>query len=84
MPQIRMRERNQITIPMAISDAAGLQPNDALDVTYINGVITIIPVSKKTKKLSFMDFVGSAEGIWGKTDKEIDQTLRDERKSWER
>ena len=84
MAQIRMRERNQITIPMAISDAAGLQPNDTLDVTYINGVITIVPVSKKTKKLSFMDLVGSAEGIWGKTDEEIEQNIRDERDSWER
>lgn len=84
MPQVRMRERNQLTIPMAITQAAGIEPNDALEVTYVNGVIIIVPVVKTVKKFSIKDFVGSAHGTWGKTDEEINHFIRNERDSWER
>ena len=84
MPRVRMRERNQLTIPKAITEAAGLQPNDALDVTYVNGVIIIVPVRKAAKKFSIKEFVGSAKGIYGKTAEDIDQYILNERDSWER
>ena len=84
MPQVRIRDRNQLTIPMSITQAAGLAPNDTLDVNYINGVITLIPVGGKVKKLSFLDFVGSAKGTWGKSDEAINKTIRNARDSWER
>jgi antitoxin component of MazEF toxin-antitoxin module len=84
MPQIRMRDRNQITLPAAITTAANLHPDDTLDVNFVNGVITLIPVAKKATRRSIMDYVGSANGIWGNTGAEIDADLRNERDSWER
>ena len=84
MPQVRIRERNQITLPATITSAAKLSPNDALEVNFINGVITLVPVLIQTKRRSIMDYVGSGKGIWGKTAEEIDAHIRSERDSWER
>ncbi len=84
MAQIRMRERNQITLPANIAIAASLSPNDALEVSFANGVITLIPVTTHPKRRSISDYVGSAKGTWGATGAEIDAQLRDERDSWER
>ena len=84
MPQIRMRERNQLTLPASIANAANIAPNDALDVTYVNGVITIVRAEPTTKKRSIHDFVGIGNGMWGKSAKEIDTHIRAERDSWER
>ena len=84
MPQIRIRERNQITLPANIAVAASLSPNDALEVSFANGVITLIPVSPHSKRRSITDYVGSAKGLWGTTGAEIDALLRAERDSWER
>lgn len=84
MTQIRIRERNQITLPASIAVAANLSPNDALEVSFANGVITLIPVNGHNKRRSITDYVGSAKGLWGTTGAEIDALLRDERNSWER
>jgi antitoxin component of MazEF toxin-antitoxin module len=84
MPQIRMRDRNQITLPATIATAANLHADDTLDVNFVNGVITLIPITKKAARRSIMDYVGSANGMWGKTGAEIDAHIRNERDSWER
>jgi len=84
MPQIRIRDRNQITLPSMIATAANLHVDDTLDVNFVNRVITLIPVSKKAVRRSIMDYVGSAKGVWGATGGEIDAHIRDERNSWER
>ena len=47
MLQIRMLDRNQITLPSMIATAANLQVDDTLDVNFVDGVITLIPTSKK-------------------------------------
>jgi antitoxin component of MazEF toxin-antitoxin module len=83
MSQIRIRERNQLTLPAAITTAANLQPDDALEVDYANGVITLVPVRKAPRR-SIADFVGSAKGVWGETAEQIDEHLRTERDSWDR
>ena len=84
MPQIRMRDRNQITLPSMIATAANLHVDDTLDVSFVNGVITLIPTSKNAARRSIMDYVGSAKGVWGASGAEIDAHIRDERESWER
>ena len=84
MTQIRIRERNQITLPAHIAAAASLSPNDALEVSFANGVITLIPVNANNKRRSIIDYVGSAKGLWGTTGAEIDAQLCDERDSGER
>ena len=84
MPQIRMRDRNQITLPSVIATAADLHVDDTLDVNFVNGVITLVPTSKKAIRRSIMDYVGSAKGVWGASGTEIDEQIRNERDSWER
>ena len=49
MTQIRIRERNQITLPANIVIAASLSPNDTLEVSFANGIITLIPVNPHNK-----------------------------------
>ena len=84
MTQIRIRERNQITLPANIVIAASLSPNDTPEVSFANGIITLIPVNPHNKRRSITDYVGSAKGLWGTTGAEIDAQLRDDRASWER
>jgi antitoxin component of MazEF toxin-antitoxin module len=84
MPQIRIRDRNQITLPAAITTAANLHADDTLDVNFVNGIITLVPVVKNATRRTIMDYVGSAKGTWGKTGKEIDANIQNERNSWER
>ncbi len=82
--RIRIRERNQITLPAAIATAAKLQPEDTLEVDYVNGVITLVPVGAREGKRTITQYVGSAKGLWGKTRSEIDANILAERDAWER
>lgn len=84
MAQIRLRERNQLTLPAAIAAAAKLSPNDALEVNFVNGVITLVPVAQPGARRSIIDFVGIAPGLWGANAAEVDAYLQAERDSWER
>lgn len=84
MTQVRIRERNQITLPSAIATAARLATNDKLEISLVNGVITLIPLAQKGKRRTIMEFVGLAPGLWGKTKAEIDANMRAERDSWDR
>ena len=82
--QVRVRDKHQITIPMAIAQAASIAPDDVLIVEYTNGVITLIPTAKQTKRAKAHDFLGALSGTWGKSATAIDAHLRKERDSWGR
>lgn len=84
MPEIRMRPKNQLTLPASVARAAQIEPDDRLTVDFVNGVIVITPKKTKMKKIDLMSYVGSGRGIWGKDAAEIDATIRDLRDSWER
>lgn len=84
MPQVRVRPKHQITIPSRIAEAAHLKPDDMLEVTYANGVVTLIPVKRKERKESVMAYAGIARGLWGQTTAEIEADLYSHRDSWER
>jgi antitoxin component of MazEF toxin-antitoxin module len=84
MPQIRVRERNQITLPNSIAAAANVSADDILDVSFVNGVIMLVPNAAAGKRRSIMDYVGIAPGLWGTTASAIDDQIRSERDSWER
>ena len=84
MSQVRVRPKHQITLPSRIVAAAQLKPDDLLEVSYANGVVTLVPISRKERKGSAMAYAGIARGIWGKTAKIVDASLNDTRKSWER
>lgn len=85
MPQVTVREKHQITLPIAIVRAAHISPNDVLAVEYSNGVITLATVgTTHTKRKSLMDYAGSAKGIYGKNVDEVRTYLHNERATWER
>lgn len=84
MPQVRVRPKHQITLPSRIVAAAHIKPDDVLEVAYANGVVTLVPVSRKERKGSVMAYAGIAQGIWGQTTDEIAAELNSDRESWER
>jgi len=84
MSQVRVRPKHQITLPSRIVAAAHLKPDDVLEVAYANGVVTLVPVSRKERTVSVMAYAGIARGIWGQTTKEIDAGLNSDCESWER
>ncbi len=76
MPKVRVRPKNQITIPLRIAEEAGIKPDDVLDITYMNGLITMVPAGKKGEKRPIMKYAGIARGTCGKTSGEIEETLK--------
>jgi bifunctional DNA-binding transcriptional regulator/antitoxin component of YhaV-PrlF toxin-antitoxin module len=84
MPQIRVREKHQVTLPMSIMRGAGIHENDMLEVSFKNGVITLAPSKTTIPKKSLMDFVGITQGLYGKDAAEVAQYLEQERDSWDR
>ena len=84
MPQVKIREKNQITLPISIVKAAHLHPNDTLEAEYENGVIRLVITPQPTKKKSLMSYAGSLDGLYGKNDNEVTTYIHNERESWER
>ena len=83
MTTIQLRDRRQLTLPSEITQAAGLQVNDVLTVSLVSGVIQLTPASAKANKPSSMvRFLGAAQGLYGRTAKEADSYVRQQRESW--
>jgi bifunctional DNA-binding transcriptional regulator/antitoxin component of YhaV-PrlF toxin-antitoxin module len=81
--EIRIRDRNQLTVPVDIAAAAGLVPGSVCEMDYRNGIITITPADSPIPR-PLSDFDGVARGAWGDTDEQIDQTITADRDSWQR
>ncbi len=84
MSKIRVRLKNQITIPARIAEEANIKPDDIIEISCSNGVVTLVPVNRKDRKKSVMDYAGIARGLWGQTTDEIEASLASDRDSWER
>ncbi|QFY42708.1 AbrB/MazE/SpoVT family DNA-binding domain-containing protein [Candidatus Methylospira mobilis] len=46
---MRITSKGQVTIPNAIRKQAGLMPDTEVEFSYDNGVVTLRPVSGKTR-----------------------------------
>ena len=85
MPEIRMRRKHQITLPAVVVRAAKLQPDDRLNVDYLNGVIVITPkVDAHRARNDLMSFAGIGKSLWGDTPDQVNTTLADLRDAGER
>jgi len=84
MSTVRVRPKHQITLPTAIINQAGLHPNDLLEASYVNGVITLVPKGRPMGSDDLMAYAGIAEGLYGKTREEIDENIRQMHDEWER
>jgi antitoxin component of MazEF toxin-antitoxin module len=85
MPEIRMRSKNQFTLPASVVRESGIQIDDKLSVMCVNGSIVITPLANKKHGVDgVMGFAGIAQGVWGDSPEEVEQTLRNDRATWQR
>ena len=85
MPEVRMRAKNQFTLPASLVRESGIQIDDKLSVSLVNGSIVITPMGPKHQGLSdVMAFAGIAQGVWGDSPEEVENTLQRDRATWER
>ena len=84
MPVIRMRPKHQVTLPASMVRQANIKLDDKLAVTYVNGSIILTPSTAGANQTDIMAFAGIANGLWGNTAKQIDQTLDTMKSDWER
>lgn len=84
MPQVRVRDKHQITLPAEVMRSAKIAMNDTLSVIYKDGIIMLIAQQERPKKPSLMALAGSTKGLYGVTTEERKQYLITERQSWER
>jgi bifunctional DNA-binding transcriptional regulator/antitoxin component of YhaV-PrlF toxin-antitoxin module len=60
-----MRSKNQFTLPASLVRESGIQIDDKLSVSLVNGSIVITPMGPKHHGLSdVMAFAGIAQGVW--------------------
>jgi len=80
-----MRSKNQFTLPASLVRESGIQIDDKLSVSLVNGSIVITPMGPKHQGLSdVMAFAGIAQGVWGGSPEEVENTLQRDRATWER
>lgn len=86
MPEVKLREKGQITIPSEILQEWGrknqVHTNDSVEAVLANGVVILIPKKRRSAKRDILSFAGVGKGLWGDTPKAIDQSLKDIRESW--
>ena len=85
VPEIRMRHKHQITLPASVVRAAKLEPDDRLNVDYLNGVIIITPkLDAHSARNDLMSFAGIGKGLWGDTPEQVSSAIASLRHGWER
>ena len=75
--EIRLRERNQITLPEAAVHSADLKPGDRLVMDVVSddpAEFLIRPIRKS--------YAGSLRGVYGDSPDEIAAYLNEEKASW--
>jgi AbrB family looped-hinge helix DNA binding protein len=75
MAQVRVRQKNQITIPSRIAESANIRPDDLLEITCKNGVITLAPATRAQKRQSVLSYAGIARGAWGQNTEETERSI---------
>lgn len=84
MTEITVRQRNQITIPKAIAEEAGIAEGAVGDLSYADGVITITFRGHRREPVDISQYIGIAKGLWGDTPEEIERAIAEDHDSWER
>ena len=77
MTPVVVRQRNQITIPKAIADQAGITEGTVIDLAYADGVITVRLPEHGREPFDIDRWAGKFQGVWGRTEEEIDRYIRE-------
>ncbi len=84
MSKITVRQRNQITIPKAIAEQAGISEGMVCDLVFVNGTIMIRLPEHDAPADDLMQYAGIGRGLWGQTSEDVDRTIRETRDSFDR
>ena len=88
MPQVKLREKGQVTIPAELlqewSRSNHVCINDSMEARLVNGVLMFIPKNRHAAKRSVMSFAGVGKGLWGDTPEQIEANIQKIRDSWTR
>lgn len=82
MSAVHLRERRQITLPSDVVLAAGLATDDSLEVSYVNGIIQLVPLKNNPRRADMRRFVGAAGASYGTDTEAMNQYVREQRDSW--
>ena len=86
MPEVKLREKGQVTIPSEIlqewREKTHVQINDAVHVVFANGIVMLIPKKRRNAKRDILSFAGIGKGLWGDTPAAIEESLQETRKAW--
>lgn len=82
MSTVSLRERRQITLPSDIVAAAGLETNDTLEISLVNGVIQLVPVHKTRARADSMSRFLGVSKVYGATVEAVDAHVREQRDGW--
>lgn len=77
MTAVVVRQRNQITIPKAIAEQAGITEGTVIDLVYANGVITVTLPEHRQESFDIDRWIGIGRGAWGRTEEEILRYVRE-------
>ena len=78
MPTVTISSKSQITLPAQIVRELGLHGGDKLTIELIDERIVAVP-----QPASWVDYIrGSAKGVYGRTIREVDRYVAEERASW--
>ncbi len=84
MAEVRLRPKGQITIPASILAQAKLVEDARLEVSLVNGVITLTPKPKLNQREDILGFAGIFKGAWGQSPEQVEDSLNQLRDEWER
>ena len=56
IPQVKIRPKGQVTIPADILNSWSLEINDKVNITLINGVVTLTPDKRLNNKKSILSY----------------------------
>lgn len=81
-----LRPKGQLTIPVQMLQQWNIKPYEQVEISFQNGVITIVPANRKaaTKQRSLSAFAGVGHGCWGKTPEAVSESIQNLRDSWTR
>ncbi len=86
MPQLKLREKGQVTIPAELlqkwSKENHVTTNDTIEATLANGVLMLIPKKRHVAKRDIMSFAGAGKGLWGDTPEAVDASIKEVRDLW--
>jgi hypothetical protein len=88
MPQVKLRDKGQVTIPAELlqewSRINHVATHDTMEAQLSNGVLMLIPSKRHAAKRDLMSFAGAGKGLWGNSQAEIETTIQALRNSWTR